>query len=270
MKKVFFTLAALIILVLNSYSQEPEMILVEGGDFYMGNTMSAQKEEKPEHKVTLNDFYISVYEVTFDEYDLFCEARGLEKPDDGGFGRGKHPVMNISWDDAVMFCNYLSRKYKLDQVYEIKNDTSGFSVTYDLSKNGYRLPTEAEWEYAATGGNKSEHYAYVGSNDPKETTWFAENSGDRPSEVGKLKPNELGIYDMGGNAWEWCNDFYDAAYYFKTEASNPKGPEKGTTRVYRGANFASKKETLRPTRRFSLGQAYETGMIGIRLVKGNK
>jgi len=270
MKRFFFTLLSIVILGFQVSAQEPETVLVAGGDFYMGNNYSGPKDEKPEHKVTLSDFYMAIYEVTYEDFDLFCESKGLEKPDDGGFGRGKLPVINVSWEEAIMYCNYLSRKYKYDQVYNIQNDSSGLAITVDFSKNGFRLPTEAEWEYAATGGAESQNFAYFGSNDPKETTWFAENSEEKPHEVGKLKANELGIYDMSGNAWEWCWDVYDKDIYSKAEANNPKGPEKGTTRVYRGANFSSKLDFIRIQRRFNLSQNYESGMVGIRLVRNGK
>jgi len=270
MKRIFFTMLITVFLGFYSLAQEPEMVLVEGGEFMMGNNDSKEKDEKPEHKVTVSSYYMSIYEVTYESYDLFCESRGLEKPDDGGFGRGKLPVMNVSWDDAIMYCNYLSKKYKYDQVYSVKNDSMGLAITADFTKNGFRLPTEAEWEYAARGGAKTENYGFFGSENPKETTWYKENSEEKPHEVGKLKPNELGIYDMSGNVWEWCWDVYDKDIYGKGTVTDPRGAEKGANKVYRGANFTSVKDFIILSRRFSLPQSYESGMIGIRLVRNGK
>ncbi len=119
----------------------PDMVVIEGGTFSMGST-DGEYYEKPLHQVTLNSFSIGKYEVTFDEYDAFCNATGHTKPSDMFWGRGNHPVIEVSWKDAAAYCNWLSNK---------------------TGKN-YRLPTEAEWEYAARGGNKSKGYTYSGSN----------------------------------------------------------------------------------------------------------
>jgi len=253
----------------NAQEEGPEMVMVEGGEFDMGNDYSGPDDEKPEHTVTLDDFYMSVYEITFEEYDLFCDAVGYDKSDDGGFGRGKLPVMNISWDDAVFYCNWLSSRNGYDKAYKIKNDSTGVFVTVDFTANGYRLPTEAEWEYAARGGSKTKGFAYCGSNDPKEIAWYNVTSDGKPHEVGGKTSNELGIYDMSGNVWEWCWDYYDKNYYSESEANNPTGPEKGTGRIYRGGNFSTKLDFIRTTKRFSLPQTMESGMIGIRLVRSN-
>lgn len=127
------------------------------------------------------DFYISATEVTFDQFDKFCEATGYRKPS-ADFGRGQQPVINVNVDDAVAFCNWMSKE-------------TGTTV---------RLPEENEWEYAARGGNKSKGYIHSGSNIVDEVAWYSNNSGDRTHEVATKQPNELGIYDMSGNVWEWC------------------------------------------------------------------
>jgi len=269
MKKIFLFIITLTLIGYSTYAQEPEMVLVEGGEFYMGNDYSSLQDEKPEHKVVLDDFYVAAYEVTFDEYDLFCDATGYAYCDDGGFGRGNLPVMNVSWEDAVFYCNWLSSRYGYDKAYKIKNDSTGVAITVDFGANGFRLPTEAEWEYAARGGSKSEGFAYCGSNNPKDVAWYSANSDGKPQEVGTLSPNELGIYDMSGNAWEWCWDIYDKNYYSESPESNPDGAEKGANRVYRGGNFSSKLDFTRITRRFYLSQTLESGMVGIRLIRSN-
>ena len=247
---------------------KPKMVKVDGGDFYMGSDYSGAIDEKPEHKVSLDPFYIGVYEVTFDQFDLFCEATGRQKPDDGGFGRGKLPVMNISWEDAVLYCNWLSSRNGYDKVYDISVDSMGVTIKgVNWDANGFRLLTEAEWEFAARGGTKGIGYIYPGSNDPKQVAWFAENSGGKPHPVGTLKPNELGIYDMAGNAYEWVWDYYDPRYYSHSPEANPRGPETGRERVYRGGNFTSDRDFLRMTRRFRLSERINTGMIGMRLAR---
>ncbi len=267
MKKIIFTFALIFVVGL-SFSQRPEMVFIEGGSFYMGNDYSGSLDEKPEHKITLSDFYISKFEVTFEMFDQFCNATSYPKPDDGGYGRNKKPAINVSWMGAIKYCNWLSSKFGYEKVYELKIDSSGTVISgINWNANGYRLPTEAEWEYVAKGGGKSQGFAYAGSNDLSEVAWYTQNSENQPHEVGQLKPNELGIYDMLGNAWEWCWDYYSKDYYSKSPEADPKGPESGNNRIYKGGNFESKVEFVRITRRFSLSTFLTSGLVGIRLVQ---
>lgn len=168
-------------------------IFVTGGRFTMGKMDRILIAEGPPHTVSVSDFYISETEITFNQYDKFCDANGRIKPDDNGWGRGSRPVINISWEDAKAYCEY----YKV------------------------RLPTEAEWEFAATGGNKSQHYKYSGSHSPDEVAWYKENSSNRTHVVKTKASNELGIYDMSGNVIEMCADWYDSNYYSRSPLENP-------------------------------------------------
>ncbi len=274
--KKFISLLFFSAIVVLGFSQmkEPEMVFVQGGEFYMGNDyapgLSAQ-DEKPEHKVKVSDFYIGKYEVTFDEYDLFCEATGYPKPDDGGFGRGKHPVINVSWYGAIKYCNWLSSMFHLDKVYEFSEDSLGMVINkVNWDANGYRLPTEAEWEFAARGGVESKGFPYPGSANLDEVAWYDANSGAKTHEVGLKKPNELGLYDMLGNAFEWCWDYYDAKYYANSPESDPRGPASGHERVYRGGSFKSPKEYMRITKRYHFMPNKPQGTIGFRLARTKK
>lgn len=129
----------------------------------------------------MKTFSIAATEITFDQFDAFCEATGYQKPEDK-FGRGKQPVVNVTVADMVAFCNWLSKE-------------TGATI---------RLPNEEEFQYAASGGNKTENYHFSGSDDPDEVAWFEENSDEQNHDVATKNPNELGIYDMSGNVWECC------------------------------------------------------------------
>jgi len=153
-------------------------IEVDGGTFTMENGGSAQP-------VTVESFMMSATEITFDQFDAFCDATGKPRPDDNGWGRGTMPVMHVSYDDAVAFTEWLSER-------------TGSAV---------RLPNTAEWEYAAQGGRRSKGYIHSGSNDADEVSWNEDNSGGRPHRVATKTPNELGLFDMSGNLWEWCADW---------------------------------------------------------------
>jgi formylglycine-generating enzyme len=177
---------------------KPEMILVEGGTFIMGSN-GGEIWEKPAHTVTLSTYKISKYEVTKAQYKAFCTAIGREMPDypDYPGWKDKHPIGYVTFEDANAYCNWLSEK--------------------EGAK--YRLPTEAECEYAARGGNKSKGYKYSGSNDPDEV----EIGPDAEAlKVGLKRPNELGLYDMSGNVAEWCMDL--VWRLFQCSTNKPERP----------------------------------------------
>lgn len=226
---------------------------------------------EPIHKVTLSNFYMKAFCVTFEEYDAFCEATGREKPDDKGWGRGYRPVINVSWYDALEYCNWLSEKEGLQPVYSIDKycenlyDSDKFDaftwidVFPDWSAKGYRLPTEAEWEYAAREGGKKVRFGN-GQNilRPTEANFnSSERHKESYSEVGiyrgmtvpvdSFPPNALGLHNMSGNVLEWCWDRVDSGfrYYYKKPASNPEGPNNGSDRVVRGGCYNDGPESCR-------------------------
>ncbi len=213
------------------------MVFVKGGWYEMGSN-NGDGDEKPVHRVWVDDFYMGKYEVTFAEYDKFCEATGRTKPSDQGWGRGNRPVINVSWNDAKAYCEWA----------------------------GGRLPTEAEWEYAAKGGEKSRGYTYSGSNDIGTVAWYNGNSGSKTHPAGSKSPNELGIYDMSGNVWEWCNDWYGSDYYGKSPERKPKGPTSGDGRSIRGGSWCNVKVVCRPSFRYKFNPDNSYVNCGFRLV----
>jgi sulfatase modifying factor 1 len=228
----------------------PEMVLVETGTFQMGSD-SGHASEQPVHTVRITQsYYIAKYAVTFEEYDRFCEDTNRGKPDDVGRGRGTFPVIHVDWYDAVAYCNWLSEKDGLTPCYSGK----GKLTQCDFSASGYRLPTEAEWEYAARGGHVSEGYIYAGSNDPDEVAWYGPNSGDQMHPVGQKKPNELGLCDMSGNLFEWCWDWYGEDCYASSPGEDPTGPPpppamtpRGPEKVRRSGSWREEADAVRTT-----------------------
>ncbi len=222
------------------------MALVESGSFNMGND-SGVNNEKPAHKVVLTgSFYMSKYEITYDQYDSFCDETKRYKKPDKGWGRGKRPAIYVSLYDAIAFCNWLSRKNGLVPCYFKQNN----KWTCNFNADGFRLPTEAEWEYAAKGGAKSRGYVYSGSNDPGEAAWYRDNSNGMTHPVGEKKPNELGLFDMSGNAAEWCWDGFEGDFYKKSPEADPVAKSYWMT-VKRGGSWKGSALSLTNTFRNS-------------------
>ncbi len=265
MKKSFSILAFILtISVLNSQNKTPETVFVEGGTFKMGIDESKYLDEFPHHYVSLNDFYIGKYEVTIEEYTGFCRTAGLDLPK----GELDIPATGVSWEEAIMYCNWLSRLNRLNKYYTIIRDDKKkiFKVKFDKTANGYRLPTEAEWEYAARGGVNLRNHAYSGSNTAYEVAWYSD-TGKMLQSGGKKKPNELGLYDMSGNCQEWCYDIYSQDFYKISPKENPVCEEGTVERVSRGGNFSGHEATLRITKRFYNKADFKYETLGFRVAK---
>lgn len=271
-KKMVFSIAAIIsmaLFVLPCLGNGPEMVFVEGGTFIQGDNDGLDRE-RPEHQVTVEDFYIGKYPVTQSEWVAIMD----ENP--SVFEGRNLPAGMISWYDAVEFCNKLSESEGLTPVYNINrarldpnnknpNDDYQWTVTANWNADGYRLPTESEWEFAARGGNKSKGFTYAGSNKVDQVAWHEGNSNYRTHPVGKKKANELGIYDMSGNIWEWCWDWYGE--YDAQPETNPRGPESGTRAVLRGGSFYYYDIYCRTAGRYRVQRGYANLYNGLRLVR---
>ena len=231
-----------------------EMVFVEGGTFTMGDTWGdGSSDEQPTHQVTLNSFYISKYEVTQAQY------REVMGTNPSNFTGDNLPVEKVSWYNAVTFCNALSQREGLTPCYVI----DGTNTTCNFNANGYRLPTEAEWEYAARGGAQATNTKYSGSNTPGDVAWYYDNSGSQTHDVGTKQANELGIYDMSGNVWEWCWDWYGS--YSSSAQTNPIGPASGSSRVFRGGSWNNITGNIRVANRGSFNPTGTRSYYGFRI-----
>ncbi len=217
-----------------------DMVYVEGGTFDMGATSEqgsyADSDEYPVHSVTLSDYYIGKCEVT---QELWEAVMGSNP----SFSKGaQYPVEQVSWNDCQEFISRLN----------------------SLTGRTFRLPTEAEWEYAARGGNKSRHFKYSGSDNIGNVAWYWDNSGYGTHAVGTKSPNELGIYDMSGNVEEWCSDWWGD--YSAGAQTNPQGPSSGSYRVLRGGSWGNNARNCRVSDRYNYDPDYSFINIGLRLV----
>jgi len=276
MKKTIISLISIVSvgLLLTSWENNKinsEMVLVNSGTFHMGSKKQNKNTKKMEPhqivKLTYN-FYIGNHEVTQKEY------KNLMGNNPSHFKGDSLPVEQVTWFDSIKYCNALSKKESLPLAYNEKTgqllDSKG-NVTTDIRKVvGYRLPTEAEWEYSARGGNKSKDYFYSGSNNLNEVAWFDKenvfNIGHKTHEVARKKANELGLYDMSGNVSEWCTDAYDS--YKISTITNPY-IYKNTKNYYvtRGGDWFDSGLLTYVYSRNALSTSNKSISLGFRVVK---
>ncbi len=244
-----------------------ELIRVEGGIFEMGDHYDdGGKDERPKHLVKLYPFYIAKHQLTQRQWvEVMGYNPSYRKGDD-------LPVESVSWLEAVAYCDKRSIMEGLVPCFSLDGnpkprDWSRGTVYCRFTANGYRLPTEAEWEYAARGGKMTSGYRYAGSSNVMEVAWCRDNANRKPQPVGQKKPNELGLYDMSGNVWEWCWDWYDAKFYSPPLVLNPTGPDQGVNKVLRGGSFAYQPSFMRVSCRHSFGATIRYDGNGVRLVR---
>jgi len=263
----------IITLPIPNLTQPFRLIKIPGGTFTMGDNNGEYDREKPEHLVTVSDFYMSEFQVTQEMYEAIITSGNPS------YFKGKRkPVEKVSWEDAVAFCNKLNENnnYKLfcDKDYNLL-DSNG-KPTKDITQvKGYRLPTEAEWEYAARGGIVGTRHGvslqFAGSNDPNLVAWYDGNANDETKEVGLKFPNACGLYDMSGNVYEWCWDWFNDKYYEKCKAQgtvvNPLGNESGSYRGLRGGSWYDNARNCRSAYRLDYAPSYRRYYYGFRLVR---
>jgi formylglycine-generating enzyme required for sulfatase activity len=224
----------------------------------------ADIDEQKEHNVNLTTFEISKFEVTVWEWKQFIKANKMKMPSKPTWGwQDNHPINGVTWNEAIAYCNWLSKKEKLQPVYSKK----GPNFICNFKANGYRLPTEAEWEFAAKGGTLSKGFKYSGSNSLDDIAWHKGNSTGTPHTIGTKLPNELGLYDMSGNVWEWCWDWYNKDFYKLEKGDNPRGPEMGNRRSVRGGSWDSQANYVRPANRISTEPNKTHEFYGFRVAK---
>ncbi len=249
----------------NKLQQQLHLVYVEGGQLTLGST---NQKDNPKHTVKLSSFYIAKYTVTKNLWDYIINKK---KDLNSEFGM---PIDNVNWYEAVEFCNLLSKNLGLTPCYTInkqkkdvrnenKEDPLKWTVTCNFNADGYRLPTEAEWEYAAKGGQSCKEYKYAGSNDINEVAWHYDNCR-AIYNVGKMNPNELGIYDMSGNVWEWCWDWYGETV---TEENKINGYATATKRVRRGGSCNNNKTYCEVSYRSKDFPYYHGENCGFRIVR---
>ena len=243
--KLLFVAIISFLFVTSCYAQIPtiELVHVQGGEFLMGcppsQASDCVRNEIPNHPVKVSGYYIAKYEVT---QALWMAVMGGKNP--SKVIGDSLPVTRVSWYDAKTFISKLN----------------------NLTGKKYRLPTEAEWEFAARGGNLSKNYKFSGSNTLEDVAWCKNNSDNEPHPVGTKQPNELGIYDMSGNVYEWCNDGFD---YYEVNANslveNPTGYDMSKTKVYKGGGMSSYWDVCRVSARFQSEPNGAFNYVGFRL-----
>jgi formylglycine-generating enzyme required for sulfatase activity len=252
-------------------SADDNFVLIRGGSFVMGSHAHERGRGSGEtpHRVHVKAFYMSKYQVTQEEYE---ELMG----DNPSFFTGSNlPVETVTWFDAIEYCNRRSLREGLNPVYTISttridlgnwNSTERWLVTWNQEANGYRLPTEAEWEYAAKGGNETPgDFIFSGSNNQMEVAWYSMNSEGTPHSVGTKDPNALGLHDMSGNVWEWCWDWHGDIT--PSAQFNPTGSHVGYRRVIRGGSWYDSASYIRSSYRNGTIPTNLSMGLGFRIVR---
>ena len=236
-----------------------QMILVPKGTFQMGSDPAhelTEEDELPQHNVTLNqNYWVSNTPIT----QMMFRAVVGKNP--SHFKTSDYPVEMISWYDAIQFCNALSLREGLVPCYESKSDDPE-NVRWNRQANGFRLLTESEWEFMARAGGNQQ---YAGSNTPHDIAWFIDNSKGTTHSVKRLDPNLWGFYDVNGNVWEWCWDWFD--FYSEANVSDPIGPKEGRGRVFRGGSFTVPQKMLRVSQRGAERPHNRMNGLGLRVAR---
>lgn len=258
MKRLFLFIFIIMMVFPLAAQIKEDMVFVASGTFTMGSPPSERmrgSNEGPQHEVTVSDFYLGKYEVTQKEYQAVMWTNPATHKG------GNLPVENITWYEAIQYCNALSIKEGLTPAYTIR----GAAVTWNHAVNGYRLPTEAEWEYAAKDGNKDAvAFLYAGSNNADTVGWH--NGNSRESQpAGSKEPNSLGLYDMSGNVGEMCWDFHGA--YDTVPQTNPAGAPTGSYHVGRGGCWYYDVQYLRTSFRAYIEPETRYHMVGFRIAR---
>ena len=254
--KLLVAISVLLFIMPLAFAEDSDFVLVEGGSFLMGSR-DGSAIEMPVHLVTLSSFAICTHEVTQAEY----EAVMGKNP--SCFKGARLPVERVSWYDAVDYCNRRSEAEGLTPCY---TGSRKKGWTCDFAADGYRLPTEAEWEYAARGGKDGMGSLYSGSDSAAHVAWYGDSHNGSTHEVMGKAANELGLYDMSGNVWEWCWDFYGG--YSHRPQRNPTGAERETLRVVRGGSWYADVYKCRVSARTGTwSEEYNDAGQGFRLVR---
>jgi formylglycine-generating enzyme required for sulfatase activity len=203
-----------------------DMVAIPAGQFTMG-AKEGPIDSKPEHVVRVDGFLMDQREITQKIYESLTGKNPSRRKNP------KNPVEQVTWSGAARFCNARSLQEGLTPCYDTDTWECDFSAT------GYRLPTEAEWEYACRAGGAAQYYNGDNPEELKTIAWFKGNSEGQPHPVGQRKANAWDLFDMAGNVWEWCNDYYGAMYYRQSPADNPRGPQEGEKRVLRGGAWSA-------------------------------
>jgi formylglycine-generating enzyme required for sulfatase activity len=226
-------------------SEGPEMVFIQGGRFLMGSPESEAEQSSSElqHPVSIGDVWIGRYAVTFDEYDRFARAMGRDLPNDQGWGRGRRPVINVNWDDATAYAEWLSQQ----------------------TRQQYRLPTEAEWEYAARAGTTTARYwgEAIGRNQANCRGCGSRWDGRQTAPVGSFAPNAWGLYDMLGNVWEWTCSSFDSNY----GGGEQRCDRSGRDPVFRGGSWDIGPDWVRSAARYGSSPVLRNYYQGLRLAR---